>query len=207
MKLAKQSSITLLFHQGNFMQKSKIINKEKYDPRKVLVGWLAKIKFLKDQIEKLEQLKDLVIISIAVFLLKSQIIEFELKQIIFSLDLHLYSQNRSKLVNRLIRRPKDLDGLTLGELVREFKQFITSSEPPVLVDNKVETQDKNGLFKELKQDLTLLVKKRNEFTHRLFSLEKDVSILTKEAQEGIKIANKTLKLLEVLEIELKNYEK
>lgn len=188
------------------MQKSKL-NKSIDDPRKRFVDWLVKIKFLKDQIEKLEQLKDLVIISIAVFLLKSQIIEFELKQIIFSLDFHLYSRNRSKLVNRLVRTPKDLEGLTLGELVREFKKFITSSEPPVLVGNKAASRDKDGFLKELKQDLTLLVEKRNEFTHRLFAIGKDVSILTDEAQKGIKIANKTLKLLEVLEIELKNYEK
>ena len=106
-------------------------------------------------------------------------------------------------MNRLVRTPKDLEDLTLGQLVRDFKQFITSSDPPVLVDNKGNSQGKNGFLKELKQDLTLLVKKRNEFTHKLFSLGKDVSILTNEAQEGIKIANKTLNLLERLENELK----
>lgn len=187
------------------MKKSKT-NNEGYGPRKRLVAWLVKIRFLKGQVEKLEQLKDLVIVSIAVLLLKCQIIEFELRQVIFSLDLYLYSQNRSKLMNRLVRTPKDLEDLTLGQLVRDFKQFITSSDPPVLVDNKGNSQGKNGFLKELKQDLTLLVKKRNEFTHKLFSLGKDVSILTNEAQEGIKIANKTLNLLERLENELKNYE-
>lgn len=104
-----------------FKMKNSKSNKSEDDPRKRLIEWLVKIRFLKDQIEKLEQLKDLVIIPIAVFLLKSQIIEFELKQIIFSLDLHLYSQNRSKLMNRRVRTPKDLEGLTLGGLAREFK--------------------------------------------------------------------------------------
>lgn len=69
------------------------------------------------------------------------------------------------------------------------------------------SRDKDDLLKELKQNLTLLVKKRNEFTHRLFTIGKDVSILTDETRKGIKIANKTLELLEVLEIKLKNYGK
>lgn len=187
------------------MKKSKI-NKGEYDPRKRLVAWLVKIRFLKGQIEKLEQLKDLVIVSIAVFLLKCQVIEFELKQVIFSLDLHLYSQNRSKLINRQVRTPRDLEDLTLGQLVREFRQFITSHDVPVAID-KNRNPDGDNILNQLKQNLVLLVKKRNEFTHKLFSLEKDVLILTNEAQRGIKIANKTLALLESLENALKNYEK
>ena len=187
------------------MQNSKI-NQKKYNPRKVLVEWLTKIRFLKDQIGKLEQLKDLVIVSIAVFLLKCQIIEFELKQVIFSLDLHLYSQNRSKLINRRVRTPRDLEDLTLGQLVREFRQFITASDNPVTT-KKDRNPKENNILNQLKQNLNRLVKKRNEFTHKLFSLGKNALILTDEAQEGIKIANKTLVLLESLENELKTYEK
>lgn len=187
------------------MQNSKI-NKEEYDPRKVLVRWLVKIRFLKNQIEKLEQLKDLVIISISVFLLKCQIIEFELKQTIFSLDFHLHSQSRSKLINRKVRTPRDLENLTLGQLVKEFTQFITFSDTPIATGKNMNPNSKS-ILNQLKQNLNLLVKKRNEFTHKLFSLGKNTLMLTKEAQEGIKIANKTLVLLESLENELKNYEK
>lgn len=187
------------------MQNQKL-NKSEDDPRKSLVDWLVKIKFLKEQIGKLEQLKDLVVISIAVFLLKCQIVEFELKQIIFSLDLHLRFQNRSMLVSRLVRTPRDLENLTLGQLTRELKQFRTSSGPSLLVGDKLSDQNKNSFLSELKQNLNLLVEKRNEFTHKLFSLGKNTSIFTEEAQEGIKIANKTLELLESLEKELKTYE-
>ncbi len=174
------------------------------DSRKKVVIWFAKITFLKDQIGKLEQLKDFAIVSISVFLLKCQIIEFELKQTIFSLDFHLYSQNRSTLINRQIRTPKDLEDLTLGQLVREFRQFITSSDTPVAIGKKVNLDGKN-ILNQLKRNLNLLVKKRNEFTHKLFSSGKDYSMLTKEAQEGIKIANKILALLENLENDLKIY--
>ena len=89
------------------MKNSKL-NKDESDLRKRLVDWFVKIKFLKDQIEKLEQLKDLVIISIAAFLLKCQIIEFELGQVVFSLDSHLHSQSRSRFINRRVRTPRDL---------------------------------------------------------------------------------------------------
>lgn len=176
------------------------------DPRERVITWFAKIRFLKEQIEKLEKLRNFPIIAISVFLLKSQIVEFELKQIIFSLDFHLYSQNRSRLINRRVRTPKDLEDLTLGQLVREFKQFITSSDTPVAIDKKMD-RDGNIILNRLKQNLNRLVKKRNEFTHKLFSLGKDTLTLTDEAQEGIKIANKTLVLLESLENELKTYEK
>lgn len=176
--------------------------------KKRLVDWLVKIKFLKDQIAKLEQLENFVIISVTVFLLKSQLIEFELKQLIFSLDLHLYSQNRSSLVSRRVRTPRDLDKdkLTLGQLVGKLNEFITPFEPLIDV-RKVVNQGKNVFLNELKQNLELLLKKRNEFSHKLFSIGQDVSKLTDEAQEGIQIANKTLKLIEDLEIELKNYDK
>lgn len=186
------------------MQNSKL-NKSEDDHRKRLIDWLVKIKLLKEQIEKLEQFKDLVIISISVFLLKCQIIEFELKQTIFTLDFHLYSQNRSKLINRRVRTPRDLEDLTIGQLVREFRQFIVASDSPVVI-RKNKNSEENNVLNQLKYNLDRLVEKRNVFTHKLFSLGRYISMLTEEAQEGIKIANKTLVLLESLENELKTYE-
>lgn len=181
------------------------LSKPEDNPRKRLVEWIVRVKFLKGQIEKLERLKDLVIISISVFLLKCQIIEFEIKQTIFSLDFHLYSQNRSELINRQVRTPKDLENLTLGQLVGEFKKFVTSSDVPISTGRNTKLNDKS-ILNQLKQKLGILVKKRNKFTHKLFSLREETSILAKDAQEGIDIANKTLKLLERLENELSSYE-
>ena len=106
------------------------------DPRKIIVEWWAKIGFLKNQISKLEQLKDFPVFAVAAFLLKCQIIEFELKQIISSLDLHLYFQTESKHFKKRVRTPKDLDDLTLGKLVNAFNQFIRPSDPIVSIKLK-----------------------------------------------------------------------
>ncbi len=176
---------------------------EKLDPRKRVVEWFVKIQILKDQIGKLEKLKGFPIIGVAAFLLKCQIIEFELKQIIFSLDFHLYSQSVSKHFRRRVRTPKDLDDFTLGKLVREFSQFIRPSDP--LVSIKLEQKRvKKDILKELKEVLDEVVIKRNEFTHRLFSPGKDTNALIKEAEDGISNVNKTLELFEELEKELEN---
>ena len=182
---------------------------EKTDSRKILVNWLVKIRILKDQIEKLEKLKDFPIIAIATFLLKCQIIEFELKQIISSLDLHLYFQNRSRLFRKKIRTPRDLDDLTLGKLVREIKQFIRPSSIPFTNKISIATgkQARGDLSEELKINLDLLVEKRNEFNHKLFSQGKDVKKISEEAKKGLEVANQTLILFELLQKEIKNYEK
>ncbi|HEX7456707.1 MAG TPA: hypothetical protein VF303_04555 [Candidatus Nanoarchaeia archaeon] len=180
---------------------------EDTEPRKKLVNWLSKIKFLKDQIEKLEKLKDFPIVAISVFLLKCQIIEFELKQFIFSLDLHLYSQNHSKLLRRKIRSPKDLDDLTLGKLKKELNQFIRPLGVPIVFKTgKSTAPTMKDTLEELKLNLGLLVDKRNEFTHRLFSQGKEIVKMNEEAVEGIEVASRTIYLLEILEKEIKDYE-
>lgn len=176
---------------------------EKLDHRKRVVEWFVKIQILKDQIGKLEKLKDFPIIGIAAFLLKCQIIEFELKQIISSLDLHLYFQSTSKHFKRRVRTPKDLDDFTLGKLVREFSQFIRPSD--FLISIKLEQKRiEKDILKELKAVLDKVVTKRNEFTHRLFSPGKDTNVLIKEAESGISDVNRALELFEELEKELKN---
>jgi len=177
------------------------------DPRKIIVEWWAKIGFLKNQISKLEQLKDFPVFAVAAFLLKCQIIEFELKQIMSSLDLHLYFQTESKHFKKRVRTPKDLDDLTLGKLVNAFNQFIRPSDPIVSIKLKDDKKDsQKDILNELKDILDEVVVKRNEFTHRLFSPGKDIQILIKEAESGINDTNKALELFKELEKEIKTYE-
>lgn len=178
------------------------------DPRKIIVEWWVKISFLKNQISKLEQLKNPVFV-VAAFLLKCQIIEFELKQIISLLDLHLYFQTESKHFKKRVRTPKDLDDLklTLGNLVNVFNQFIRPSDPIVSIKLKDDKKDsQKDILNELKDILDKVVVKRNEFTHRLFSPGKDIQILIKEAESGIDDTNKALELFKELEKEIKTYE-
>lgn len=87
--------------------------------------WFGKIEFIKSQIKALEKLRQFPIIRISAFLLKSQLIEFELKQLILSLDLHLSSHNTSAILRRKIRTPKDLDNLKLGlgGLIQEIRMY------------------------------------------------------------------------------------
>ena len=178
------------------------------DHRRIIVEWWAKISFLKNQISKLEQLKDFPVFTVAAFLLKCQIIEFELKQIIFSLDLHLYFQTESKHFKKRVRTPKDLNDLTLGKLVNVFNQFIRPSDPIVSIKIKDDKKDpQKDILNELKDILDEVIVKRNEFTHRLFSPGKDIQILIKGAESGIDNANKALKLFKELEKEIKIYEK
>jgi len=178
---------------------------EELDSRKRFVEWLVKIQILKDQIGKLEKLKDFPIVGIAAFLLKCQIIEFELKQIISSLDFHLRSQSVSKHFRKRVRTPKDLDDSTLGKLVGEFSQFIRPSDPPISTKLELEN-DERDILKELKGVLDKVVIKRNEFTHRLFSPGKDTNALVKEAESGISNVNKALELFRELEKEIENNE-
>ena len=178
------------------------------DHKRIIVEWWAKISFLKNQISKLEQLKDFPVFTVAAFLLKCQIIEFELKQIIFSLDLHLYFQTESKHFKKRVRTPKDLNDLTLGKLVNVFNQFIRPSDPIVSIKIKDDKKDpQKDILNELKDILDEVIVKRNEFTHRLFSPGKDIQILIKGAESGIDNANKALKLFKELEKEMKIYEK
>lgn len=156
------------------------------DYRQKWTRWIVKINFLKEQIEKLELLKDFPIISISVFLLKSQLIEFELKQTILTLDLRLSAYSSQRTLKRHIRTPKEFDNYTLGKLVFEISQF-----------------EGNALLDNLKIQLKQLVSLRNKFTHHLFSPAKDAKQLTIDSEEGIKLANETLKILEIIKKELK----
>jgi len=151
------------------------------DIAKKVEAWFIKTNFIEDQINKLELLKNFPIINISVFLLKCQLIEFRLRQLLFTLDLHVQTYNTSKLVKRNTRKPKDMDRYPLGKLVYEYTLF---SGPNIA---------------ELNQYLDKLTSLRNNFTHHLFSHDKDVKQMSNDADEGIKIANIILKLMEDLD--------
>src|SRR4030042_2761674 len=165
----------------------KIINKElsNYDVEKRFIDWIVKIQILKMQIEKLDKTSGFLISSIASFLLKSQIIEFELKQLLTALDLHFNNISRPHFLKRKIRTPKDFDRFTLGKIVGEINLF---------------DWDK---LDEMKDNLGFLVKKRNDFVHNLFGNDKNIKELEKEAKIGIIIANNVIRKIEELESFLK----
>lgn len=155
------------------------------NPKDTFAPWLAKIEILEDQINKLEKLKEFPIISISVFLLKSQLIEFELTKTIPVIDLHLNSIYLSKKLRRKTRVPESFNQHTLRKLVREMEAF------------------EGSLVKELNQELGELVNLRDQFTHHLFSLSKDLSMLVRDADKGIKIANNVIIKLRIFQEELK----
>lgn len=143
---------------------------------KKIVDWHVKNEFIESQVSLLEGSKDHPIIAISCFLLKSQLIEFELKQLIFSLDSHLYFSTRSLAdLKRKTRTPKDLDNdkLTLGRLEKEINKF------------------EGKFLQELKTELGELVSLRNHFVHKLFNLGSLNELLT-NAETGLKLANKTI---------------
>lgn len=142
------------------------------DARSQLVDWRVKNDFLKSQVETLGKYKNFPIISIAVFLLKTQLIEFELKQLITSLDLHILLSNPSSDLKIKPRTPRDLDDdrVTLGGL------------------NKIVQRYESKFIKKLQTDLNSLVGLRNDFVHKLFNFG-TIKIMLKDSETGLKLAD------------------
>lgn len=160
--------------------KSKNDNKSTFGENlKEIVEWQAKNDFLKDQISVLEKTKNFPIFSVSGFLLKTQLIEFELKQLISSLDLHMGFSNSSPILKMKTRTPKYLDDkrLTLGKLIEEMERF------------------KGDFLDELKKNLSILVSIRNKFVHGLFNLGTLDEMIT-NAKEGLVAANEVIKSIE-----------
>lgn len=143
------------------------------DPEEKFRNWLRKIYIIKKEIESLEKINKGAAYSVAVFLLKCQVIEFELKQLISSLDSFLHFNSRSRLIRYKIRWPKDLNGLTLGQLCKEMQKF-------------------EGSTSKLTDLLIRLVKSRNDFTHHLFNIGKSIDEIEDEATKGSRIADQVL---------------
>lgn len=151
-----------------------------------IVDWNTKNKFLKNEISKLENAKTFPIFTIIAFLLKSQLIEFELKQLITSLDQHIHFSSTSKILKRKTRTPKELDDkrMTLGRLKDEVLQF------------------EGNFLDDLKNSLSTLVDLRNTFVHKLFN-PGTINELIKNSAAGLNLANKIISEVELIEKSLK----
>jgi hypothetical protein len=162
------------------MQKSKLQFKIKNSVTfKKMVDWNVKIRFLKDQILEIEKRKDLKIAPVFSFILKSQLIEWEIKQLITKLDLHLSFSNSSEVLRKKIITPREMDEQrwTLGKLIEEFKKY------------------KDEFLKDLQTRLEKFKGLRNKFVHHLFN-PGSIWDLIKEAKQGLELANRIINDIE-----------
>lgn len=174
------------------------INKADDNYFKQLSDWQKKILFLEDQISKLDKLKDFPIFSIASFLLKTQLIEWKLRQLIPILDFHLNYFNNSPILRLKIKMPSktkgtegkilkvhdqlSLEKLTLGQLINEIESY--------------ESVDDQFLeFEELKANLRKLQGLRNKFVHHIFDVG-STDDLVSDSEKGLKIAEEVIKNIE-----------
>jgi hypothetical protein len=167
----------------------KIIEKYKNNSNfKAIIDWQTKIDFLNSQCKAISKINKFPIFPIVAFILMAQSIEFELKQLITSLDLYSNVNNIYK-GNKIwikVRAPKDINDerLMLGGLIREIKKISYY---------RIDKQ----------QDLNNFLKIRNKFTHNLFDVE-NMDNLIKEAAWGIKLADKISKDIKEAKTFLKN---
>jgi hypothetical protein len=162
------------------MQESNLQSKIKNDIAfKKMVDWKEKIKFLKEQILEVEKKTDLKIAPVVSFILKSQLIEWEIKQLITRLELHLGFSNSSQVLKKKIIMPLEMDEKrwTLGKLIEELKRY----EGEFLKDLQIRLEE----FKSL----------RNKFIHCLLN-PGSIADLIKEAEQGLNIANRIISDIE-----------
>lgn len=140
-----------------------------------IVDWKVKNQFLINQISSLEKLKGFPIMGTSAFLLKTQLVEFELKQLISSLDLHAHFTHQLWWKRKKARTPVQLDKqkLTLGGLKKEIEKY------------------KFEFLKGLNAHLIKLVELRNEFVHALFNLGSIKDLIVK-SERGLRSANKVI---------------
>lgn len=149
------------------------------------LDWFRKIERIKNEIKDLEKVSNVTTIYISVFLLKSQLIEFELKQLINTLDQHLYFTSGSTILKIRVKTPLFLSKQkqTMGDLIQELERY------------------DGVLLNDIKVRLQLLKKTRNQFTHNLFG-PGSLNRLIEEAETGIQLANMILGELEKINYEL-----
>ena len=88
--------------------------------------WWQKILYLENQVDSLEKIKGIPTISISVFLLKTQYVEFQLKQLITSIDQHIFFSNFSSVIKPQVRTPRQLEDSNirmLGQILNELKKY------------------------------------------------------------------------------------
>lgn len=137
--------------------------------------WFTKINILKEQIEILSKVNS-PITQIAAFLLKAQLIEFELKQFLFALDSHYSENNQSKILQKKARVPRYFDEnyYTLGRLVGEVSKY------------------QGAFLLPLQKDLVGLNSLRVQFSHHLFRSDSSLDELISDAVKGLKICNRLI---------------
>lgn len=144
-------------------------------PQEKFLNWVRKINFFKNQINKLEkELEENHTLIIAIFLLKTQVVEFELKQFINSVDLWIHFHTSSGFAKFKIRYPIYFDKYSMGSVVKVLSNYESSD------------------FKDLISIMDKLVKHRNHFTHHLLDNSESIDEAFKSAKQGIKIANEAL---------------
>lgn len=145
----------------------------------MMTEWRIKNKFLKDQIVEIEQRRDFKIAPLVSFIFKSQLIEWEIKQLITELDLYSRFSNNHKVSKRKIITPYEMDEQkwTLGKLILEFKKY------------------KYEFLKDLQIQLEAFKDLRNKFIHCLFNLG-SIEDLIKKAEQGLKLANNIINDIE-----------
>lgn len=151
------------------------MNKSIKDLGKRLNDWFIKINFLRDQIDSLSKVNSPIAL-IAAFLLKAQLIEFELKQLLFALDLHYSENNSSNILKKEKRVPRYFDDkrYTLGRLIDEVNKY-------------------EGAFLEpLQKDLDGLNSLRVKFSHHLFQSESSLDDLINDAAKGLKVCDRLI---------------
>jgi len=148
---------------------------------KAIYDWYRKIAYLKENIDALELL-DFSITKIAGFLLKTQLIEFELRELLSNLDMHMRFASQSSVLKLKTRIPTYFEEkFTLGKLIEEINRF-------------------DGEFlANVKPKLGRLRVLRNDFTHHLFSVKSSLDQLFKDSEEGIILSNEILEELSEIE--------
>jgi len=102
----------------------------------IIVSWQIKRDFLEGQINALGKLADFPIVGISEFLLKSQLIEFEIKQLITEIDLHLRFSSNSRIIRRKTLKSVDMERWTLGQLRDHLMRYDSKVLAPLQQDLK-----------------------------------------------------------------------
>lgn len=135
---------------------------------------------LKLDIAELDKLENPPVVKLASFLFKVQLVEFELRGLLSFFDKILEVENKSLPVYRKLsgKNQEKRRNSTLGQLKDELGNY-------------------NGsIIDKLISKLELLNKKRNVFTHHLFSQNTTIEDLAKESNQYKSYATHSLKLIE-----------
>lgn len=147
------------------------------DPQSSFEDWREKLLYLQKNIQgKLpnESLKDPFKVLIA-FVMKTQLIDWEIKQLISHLNDHVRSQLSESPIKLKPRSPRQLsdERLTLGKLINELERFKDTDVDKIITD------------------LRRLQKVRNTYVHNLF-LPGSLADLVRDLRQAIKISDRVL---------------